>query len=90
MSALAIDESKVAHIFRDAEGHFREDTDANRRLLIDVASRRTNFLGTDWAGNDWYAENLADGTQVWVRVRADKIVNGGINQSPRNFTGLPR
>ena len=90
MPRLTIDESKVRHIFRNAEGHFREDTDANRRLLIDVASRRTNFLGTDRVGNDWYAENLADGTQVWVRVRDDKIVNGGINRRPHNVTGLPR
>ena len=90
MPGPIIDESRVRHIFRNAEGHFREDADANRRLLIDVASRRTNFLGTDRIGNDWYAENLADGTQVWVRVRDDKIVNGGINRRPRNVTGLPR
>ena len=90
MAALTIDENKVGHIFRDAEGHFREDTAANRRLLIEVASRWANFLGTDRAGNAWYAENLADATQVWVRVRGNKIVNGGINQRPRNFMGLPR
>jgi len=90
MPGITIDESWVVHIFREAEGHFREDTDANRRLLIDVASRGTNLLGTDRAGNDWYAENRADGTQVWVRVRRGKIVNGGMNHNPRDFTGLPR
>ena len=89
MPGITIDESRVVHIFREAEGHFREDTDANRRLLIDVASRGTNFLGTDRAGNDWYAENRADGTQGWV-VRSGKIVNGGMNHNPRDFTGLPR
>jgi hypothetical protein len=47
MPGITIDESRVVHIFRDAEGHFREDTDANRRVLIEVASRATNFLGTD-------------------------------------------
>ncbi len=90
MADITIDETRVGHIFRDAVGHFRDDTDENRRLLIEVASRRANFIGTDPAGNAWFAENLADGTQVWVRVRGAKIVNGGINQSPRDFTGLPR
>ena len=90
MPDLTIDETKLGHIFRDAEGHFREDTDANRRLLIEVASRRENFLGTDRAGNDWYAENRSGGTQIWVRVRGDKIVNGGINETPRDSTGLLR
>ena len=90
MPAVTIDETRVGHIFRDAKGHFREDTDANRRLLIQAASRRENFVGTDRAGSDWYAENLADGTQIWVRVRGGKIVNGGINQSPRDATGLLR
>ena len=90
MPGITIDESRVVHIFREAEGHFREDTDANRRLLIEVASREANFLGTDQASNDWYAENRADGTQVWVRVRRGKIVNGGMNHNPRDFTGLPR
>jgi hypothetical protein len=90
MPDITIDETRVDHIFRDTEGHFREDTDANRRLLIQVASRRANAVGTDRVGNTWYAENLADGTQVWVRVRGNKIVNGGINQNPRDFRGLPR
>jgi hypothetical protein len=92
MAAFTIDESRVGHIFRDAEGHFREDSDVNRQILIDVASKRTNFLGTDRAGNAWYAETLTDGiAQVWVRVRHDKVVNGGVNlQRPRSFTGLPR
>jgi len=88
--SITIDEDRFGHIFREAEGHFREDSDVNRRILIDVASRRANFLGTDRAGNAWYAETLTDGTQVWVRVRNDKVVNGGLNQSSRSFTGLPR
>jgi len=90
MPDLTIDETKLGHIFRDAEGHFREDTDANRRLLIEVASRRENFLGTDRAGNDWYAENRSGGTQIWVRVRGGKIVNGGLNQRSRDSMGRLR
>ncbi len=90
MPTITIDESRGNHIFRDAEGHFREDNDVNRQILTDVANRRANFLGTDRAGNAWYAEDLAGGTQIWARVRGDKIVNGGINHSHRDFTGLPR
>jgi filamentous hemagglutinin len=90
MPAITIDERRTSHIFRDAEGHFNDDTEANRRLLIEVASRTENFLGTDRVGNAWYAENRADGTQIWVRVRGDRIVNGGINRRPRDLKGLPR
>jgi hypothetical protein len=90
MPAITIDERRRSHIFRDAQGHFREDTEANRRLLIEVASRAENFLGTDHAGNAWYAQSRADGTQIWARVRGDRIVNGGINQQPRDIKGLPR
>ena len=60
----------------------------NRRLLVEAASKRKNFIGADSVGNEWYAENLAHGTQVWVRVRGGKIVNGGINPEPRKR--LPR
>jgi hypothetical protein len=90
MPSIPIDESRLGHIFREADGHFREDNAVNRQTLIDVASNGANLLGTDRAGNAWYVENLASGTQIWVRVRGNKIVNGGINQRPRNFTGLPR
>ncbi len=90
MAAITIDENRLGHIFREADGHFREDSDVNRRILIDVASRRANFFGTDRAGNAWYAETPTNGTQVWVRVRSDKVVNGGLNQRPRSLTGLPR
>ena len=89
MSAIPIDESRVSHIFRDADGHLHEDNEVNRRRLIEIAGKSANFLGTDSAGNDWYAEDLADGTQVWVRVRHGKIVNGGINQRPRDVRGCP-
>jgi hypothetical protein len=88
MSEITIDEDSVAHIFRDADGHFREDDNVNRRLLIEAASKRRNLLGIDRVGNEWYAEDLADGTQVWARVRGGRIVNGGINQKPRER--LPR
>ena len=82
MRAVTIEESRVGHIFRDARGHFREDTAANRQILIDVAARPDNFHGTDRFGNDWFADMRADGTQVWVHVRGGKIINGGLNPIP--------
>jgi len=57
----------------------------NRQLLIEVASRPGNFVGTDRFGVDWFAEIRPDGTQVWVHVRARKITNGGVNLTPRRF-----
>jgi filamentous hemagglutinin len=85
MALVSIDESRIDHIFRQAEGHFGEDTSINRQTLIDVASRPPNLLGTDPFGNAWYAQTLADGRQVWVQVRDGRITNGGINLTPRTF-----
>lgn len=85
MADVAIDERRVAHIFREADGHFHEGTPANRQALIGVASRERNFVGTDHFGNDWFAELRDDGTQLWTRVRAGKITNGGVNPTPRYF-----
>jgi len=48
-------------------------------------------LGKDAHGNDWYAEQNADGSQTWVQVRDGKIINGGVNDVPKTFdqnTGL--
>jgi hypothetical protein len=85
MADVTIDERRVGHIFREAHGHFREDTPANRQALIEVASRAGNFLRRDRFGNDWFAELRADGTQLWTRVRGGKITNGGVNRTPRSF-----
>jgi hypothetical protein len=64
MPEITIDETRLGHIFRDAIGHFREDTPANRQALIEVANRESNFLGTDARGNDWFAGLRADGAQL--------------------------
>jgi hypothetical protein len=89
LAAVAIDESRAAHIFRDAEGHFCEGNAVNRQRLISTASRRANLLGTDRFGNAWYAQNTAEG-QVWAQVRGDKIVNGGLNQRSRDIAEVTR
>ena len=89
-SMLPEGDSQISHIFRDAEGHL-PDTPANRDLLNDVAGDNANTLGTDKYGNTWSAKTLPDGTQVWTSARNGRIINGGLNQTPRSFdpgTGL--
>ena len=85
MRAIAIDEDRIGHIFRNAPGHFPADSPSNRRALVEVASEPENFLGTDLFGNDWFAKTRADGTQIWAQVREDTIMNGGVNMTPRKF-----
>jgi hypothetical protein len=85
MAGILIDEERIGHIFRKADGHFAEDTAVNRQVLIETASRRENFLGMDRFGNRWFAEVRADGTQTWVQVREGRITNGGVNTAPRVF-----
>lgn len=83
-------ESELRHIFRKDEGHV-VDTPENRRLLLDVANDVSARLESDQYGNIWAARTLPDGQQAWVRIRADTILNGGINATPRDFnprTGL--
>jgi filamentous hemagglutinin len=89
MPTITIDESRLGHIFREAQGHFREDNAVNRQTLIDVANRPANLLGTDHFGNAWFAETRADGTQIWAQVRDGKITNGGLNLTPRIFPLSP-
>jgi hypothetical protein len=90
MPAITIDDGRARHIFRNVDGHFARDTAVNRQILIDVASRPSNFLGRDRFGNDWFAETRADGTQVWVHVRGDKITNGGVNPVTQHLNPLGR
>jgi hypothetical protein len=88
----SIDKNK-AHIFRFVEGHFEDDTPANRQLLIDTVLNINNYLGTDKWGNDWYAQTCLDYTQIWVQIRKGEIINGGLNLIPRpwnSITGFSR
>ena len=61
------------------------DTPENRRLLEMLVSNRGNHLGTDMYGNEWYAEMLPDGRQVWAKVRNGEIKYGGIRRIPKSF-----
>lgn len=91
-TAVSILESNAGHIFRNATGHLA-DTPANRQLLINTASRAGNLLGADKYGNQWHAQILRNGHQVWTSSRGGVIRNGGLNTAPRTFnsqTGLSR
>ena len=86
MAEVTIEENRDRHIFRDVAGHFAEDTLENRQVLISAVGNPKNFLGTDRFGNEWWAERRDDGTQIWAQVREGRIMNGGINITPRPFT----
>ena len=85
-------ESELGHIFREAEGHV-PDSPQNRELLLAVANDESARLQSDQYGNAWAVKLLADGRQIWVQIRSEKIVNAGINAVAREFnpqTGLKK
>jgi RHS repeat-associated protein len=90
-SRAIIDESRLSHIFRKATGHFLDDTPQARQSLEEIANNADNLLGGDKYGNGWYAKITEKGQQLWAQVRDRKIINGGLNETPREFnaeTGL--
>lgn len=88
---IKIDERRVAHIFRPADGHFPADTIPARRVLLRVANDPAKRLGMDRFGTSWAAETMPNGSQIWVQIRDGLITNGGVNTTHRVFdvlTGL--
>ncbi len=45
-------EKRANHIFRDTDGHFTDDNEINRQLLIETVLNPDNYLGRDKWGND--------------------------------------
>ncbi len=82
---VKIFEKNSDHIFRDEEGHFKNDTLENRNLLLKTASDKANYLGTDEFGNEWYGKVTDDGKQIWAQVRNGEIRNGELNETPKSF-----
>jgi hypothetical protein len=74
--------SILKHIFRNAPGHFAEDTAINRALMTDTVQSRY-LVEADSYGNQIYARQLSNGTEIWVEVRNGTIRNGGLNELPR-------
>lgn len=67
------------------------DTLADRQRWQDLLSDPKNYQGTDSSGSQWYAQTLADGSQLWAKVWKGTFQYGGIRQTPRAFdpqTGL--
>jgi hypothetical protein len=77
-------DKKANHIFRSIEGHFAEDTPINRQFLIETVLNPDNYLGRDKWGNDWYRQNLVDDREIWVQMRKEEIINGGLNLISRD------
>ena len=87
---LPKDESQLKHIFKDKPGHLK-DTPENRKLLVNLANKKSKYVGKDKYGNSWNIETTDSGAQNWVRYQNGTINEGGQNQTPRkwdNETGL--
>ena len=61
------------------------DSSITREHLHALIANPNNHLGRDLSGNDWYAQNLPDGTQLWANVRNSEIKYAGIREIPRSF-----
>lgn len=91
-NSLPTNASQLSHIFRDDVGHLA-DTPQNQQTLSNMVNNPQNLLGPDSYGNQWYAQTLPDGTQLWGSVRNGVIQNGGLNATPKTYnpaTGLSR
>ncbi|MBD3816763.1 MAG: hypothetical protein IE913_09995, partial [Halothiobacillus sp.] len=82
VSKSIVDPKRTKHIFRNKRGHL-PDTPENRKLLENVADNPSTTLGKDKFGNTWSAQTRSDGTKVWTQTRDGKIINGGLNQTPK-------
>ena len=48
-------------------------------------------LSPDKYGNNWSAKIRSNRTQIWIQTRNGKVINGGLNQTPKTYnpnTGL--
>ncbi|MBS0655481.1 MAG: hypothetical protein JSR46_06885, partial [Verrucomicrobia bacterium] len=70
------------HIFRNQDGHFKNDTEANRQRILEATCDPRNYQGKDRKGNDIYLKPNKDGTQTWAAVRNGIITNAGTNAKP--------
>jgi hypothetical protein len=81
-SGYEIADGSASHMFRDAPGHFADDTAANREAITETANNPENYVGTR-NGVSTYRRTLSNGKQIWAEVYRGAITNGGINHAPR-------
>lgn len=89
-NTLPANSSQLSHMFGDREGHL-PDTAENRALIEGLANDPGCYIGTDQRGNEWYARNNPDGSQIWASVRNGVVQNCGENSVPHIWdprTGL--
>ena len=87
------DSDKTNDDTKDDVENNKEKENEEIKILEDNANSKENYLGKDKRGNDWYAQTLNDGRQVWSEVRKGTIRDGGINDVPHIFnnnTGLKK
>ncbi len=87
---IIFNEKNKKHIFDSRDGHLL-DTLHNRERIIDLVKNPKKYLGPDIHDNQWYAEILPDGTQLWGQTRGTIITNCGLNEIPIEYnptTGL--
>lgn len=77
----------LGHIFKARDGHII-DTPQNRQLLDFVAQNPATTLGPDRYGAVWSSMTLPNNTQAWTRVLNGRIINGGINLTPKTYNPL--
>lgn len=78
------------HIFDNREGH-QPDSPEFRMDVINCVKNVEYHVGPDIRDNQWFEKVLSDGTQLWVQVRGDTIINCGTNEVSRKYnciTGL--
>jgi hypothetical protein len=81
-SGAQIAKGSASHMFRNATGHFAEDTVENR-ALIQNAVRPDCLICTNSSGVSLYRDTLSPNEQIWAKVFGGEITNGGINLGPR-------
>lgn len=84
-AAFPTQRAQLMHIFRKAPGHFQNDTEENRKLILTAVSAE-NYFGTAKYRKRHYYKNVASAEggerQVWVYVRGGIIEDAGINDRP--------
>ncbi|AJG98882.1 hypothetical protein LF65_02296 [Clostridium beijerinckii] len=82
---IKINRDSIDRIFNSKQGHLTSNTAENRKILELIANNAHNYIGMDDYENEWYTSINSDGTQTWVEVTNNEIVNGGINEIPIKF-----